>query len=292
VNQIIIIHDQINKKYFLISGSAQIKIESYRKSERKGYVIVLDQKMPFISKNELEVGFKCNTVFTIRCTKTGKWDISNEDYEWLDKLFRLCPDLLEGYIESIVSQVKSNLDSKNKPPLYIFTLIDSILPNVINHIKEQLKILENRFPYFIFDIVITSNISEILDDEAKEKSRIRIETARDVINTPIDSPYPPEDIIKQRIEARTKILNSLTESQTPTPEDIKSAKEIIYRGEIDLLGFPNLDQNRDISVRLLEDNTHNPQNDIIVRVLDDDEDRNDHSSRDDDIHINILSDEE
>ncbi len=229
MDHIIIIFDQLKNTYTLVSGGNQVQIETERKlnNPRNGYQKVLDQEMPMVSNTKLEIGLDAELYFSIRCNQTGEWKISYEEYEWLDKLFQAGPFFLKSYIEGIVSRIKGNLVSRNKDPLFIFGLLNSVFPDVMELIQEQMYFVKDKFPYLGFEARAMPNLSNIYDEYLKNNQKILGEAWLNIASARLSSAYDPEVELAALTDHYKNLSKMLPIPDPPSQQEINSAKAII-----------------------------------------------------------------
>jgi hypothetical protein len=228
----------------MYSGSNEILIESGRKlnSPQKGYSKVLDQKMPFVSNSKLNIGIDADVMFSIRCNKSGHWIIAREDFENLEKIFHSGPKLIKLYFEKIISQIKSKLVSNNRDPLFVYSLIDSVFPEMLRLVQDQLSLLNQQYPYLDFSITGTTNISNILDGLLQRNQELLGNAWLQTATAQLQSAYDPETEFSERAQHYERLSRMLPTPTPPTNEDIAKALEIIERERLSLrnqqrLGF-------------------------------------------------------
>lgn len=218
MNRIIIIHDQLANNYTLVSGSNQIQIEEQRKlnNPKKGYSKVLDQKLPYTTTLKPDIGINAELMFTVRCNRTGDWKVTYNEYESLDKLFKQGSRLIKLYFEKVTSRIKSNLVSSNKDPYFIFILLDTIFPEILSLVQEQLDLIKNSFLYLNFELNGNSNVSNILDASLKRNQDALVDAWKKMVEVQLQSAYDPEVELSERI----KYYETLRKLQpTPNPPD-------------------------------------------------------------------------
>lgn len=234
MDRLIVILDQRNNKYSLISGSNQAQIEIDRKcaNPKKGYTKLLDRKLPFVKNERLNIGPDADLVYTIRCNKTGQWPITYDEYVWLDKIFRTGPNQLKRNIEKVASQIKSSQISSSEHPLWINLLINAVFPYIMELVEEHLYELENTFPYIQIEVYATSNVTKLVDKSLEEVNKTKHRMIEKVVSSDYSSAYDPDSESKTRWNNYERGKKELSITEDISNEDIRKALEIIEKEKL------------------------------------------------------------
>jgi hypothetical protein len=231
MDRIVVILDQMRGKYSLISGSNQAQIEIDRKctNPKKGFTKLLDRNLPFVKNEKLNVGPDGDLVYTIRCNRTGQWQITGDEFVWLDKIFRTGPGQLRRNIEKVASQIKSSQISSSEHPLKVNLLINAVFPYIMELVEEQLCELERTFPYIQIEVHATTNISKKLDKSLGKVEDSLLRAWEQTVSGDLSSAYDPEFEFEQRWKNYERGKKALSIADGITNEDIRKALEIIEK---------------------------------------------------------------
>lgn len=229
MDQIVVIYDSLKKKHTLIIGSHLAKIELARTVARPelGYSKLLDCAIPMRIKKNLHLGATVKMDFEVSSQASGQQVINNDQYRLIDRLFKKGADSLEGYVETLVGQLRIRFLQASRDPLFTQLLTVMILPEISNIVNTDLARISSLLPNLEINASFSVNINDIVDNHLKENQRLLGEAWGKTVSVVLGSAYPPQVELQAMRDHYQNLTQLLPNPSAPSIAQIEEAKKVL-----------------------------------------------------------------
>jgi len=206
MTRLVLIQDELNKNYRLVTGNSRIEVVLSKTVERKsaGFSKVIDVELPVVQSQPLKLGeVDAELKLMINCSDNNSERIIDQrQRQSLEMFITYGAQMIGSRIETLVSYIKVQTAIPGTSPFQINQMLVSIFPEIMSRIQELLlqATQEPNLPFLTIRIDNKLNLSAQVDKLIAQDQRDRMEIFKAIAMPELSTAYHPEEELEVRYE--------------------------------------------------------------------------------------------
>jgi hypothetical protein len=232
MGRLVLIHDELRRKYRLVTGDSRVDVVLKQTVARKssGFGKVVDRTLPDIQQMTLEIGVRAGLLFRIDSyTDVDQW-LGEQHKKLLENIFFNGMNLFQSYIENQASRIKAKLLKPNMTALDLNRILVVAFPDILANIQKCLDEAMVYLPFLILELRPTVNLSSQIDQFLEGEYDKRFDVWKSIVVQPLESPYDPHTELEAKREHFERLLEIWPSSTPPTLGDLEEIRLMLNSG--------------------------------------------------------------
>lgn len=229
MTRLVLIHDELKKKFHLVTGQGKIEVILSQTVARPnaGYAKVLDVNLPLRQEAILEVGVSANVTIDIDCdSNTDRW-LDQIEKQALENILNNGAVLIKSYVENQASQIKTIIFKTGMSTVDLNRILVVTFPELFGIIQQVLDEAMRRFPFLLIKLHHTLNLSNHLGGFLEQEQQNRFEAWKGIVLHQLETPYDPQTEFGAVRDHYEKLIQTWPSTMSPSEEDLAKVHQLI-----------------------------------------------------------------
>lgn len=242
MTRLVLILDETNGRYRLVTGEGRAQIALKQTVERKnvGFSMVLDVNLPVTQSAQLDFGeVKGSIALMIDCSNPSlDRFIDHRQRQALQLFVTQGSTSFKNQIEKLMSKVKVRITGPGVTPFDQNRAVSLVYPFIMEKMRELVATAaqEPNLPFLSIHISDSLNQSAYVDKLLNQDMQARMEILRDISTPKFPSAYPPDEEYRMLREHAEQMMLQWPSSLAPRIHDASQLLPIIEEADTTLHG--------------------------------------------------------